>query len=87
MGGEGMMSHMNQSLKDNKSLVKGRKKMADNPYFSKDISLENRNPSNYNELIEHRFWRKAFSRKITFLYYLILGVFITSAIVYFIFFI
>lgn len=40
MGGEGMMSHMNQSLKDNERLLKIRKKMADNPYLPECTPLE-----------------------------------------------
>jgi hypothetical protein len=82
MAGGTSAFNMKQSSEDNRSIKPARSKMGDNPYSKKGISIDKRNPSNYRELIQHRFWRKAFSQKITFVYYLILGVLIISAMVY-----
>jgi hypothetical protein len=82
MAGGTSAFNMKQSSEDNRSIKPARSKMGDNPYSKKGISIDKRNPSNYRELIQHRFWRKDFSQKITFVYYLILGVLIISAMVY-----
>jgi hypothetical protein len=85
MGAEGMMSQMNQSIQDNKNLRKGRKKMAENPYATQDISLEKRNPTLYLESRAHRFWRRSVSKTITRLYYLILGLIVLCLLAYYFF--
>jgi hypothetical protein len=86
MAGGTSAFNMKQSSEDNRSIKPARGKMGDNPYSKKGISIEKRNPSNYRELIQHRFFRKAFSQKITFVYYLTLGILIISVIVFLMFF-
>jgi hypothetical protein len=50
--------NMIQSSTDNRSIISQRVGMKNSPYASKTISLENRNPDNYSELINERFVRK-----------------------------
>lgn len=78
--------NMIQSGKDNRSIKPGRTGMADNPYATKGISLDSRNPKNYKTLIQHRFGRKSFLEKITVRYYLVLGITVLVLLVYFGFF-
>lgn len=66
MSGFGAMSTMNQMIKNNLGLLKKRNRLKDNPYIPNSPEAEVRDPTNYSELIEHRFARRETVQRISF---------------------
>jgi hypothetical protein len=66
MSGFGAMSTMNQMIKNNLGLLKKRNRLKENPFLPAGPEIEKRNSTNYSELIEHRFARREFARRISF---------------------
>ena len=56
---------MINSTKNNRNIRSGRTKMSDNPYNQNKSDFQNRNPSNYTELIEERFDGKSEGDRLT----------------------
>lgn len=66
MSGFGAIAHMNQMFKDNRNLLKKRSRLKENPFLPDGPKAEDRNPEPYSELMELRFRRRDYSRKISF---------------------
>lgn len=60
------MSTMNQMIKNNLGLLKKKNRLKDNPFLPDSPEAESRNPKYYPELMEHRFARREFARRISF---------------------